>query len=294
MNKIKKFFDSLFHRTPLMKVRLDRGPKDGAEKTFVFLHGIAASYNTFRATLSEIALDADFKNCRLIALDLIGFGRSPKLKDWPYTYESYSKSLRKTLKKLKVQEPVVLVGHSMGCLIAVDFVLRQKEKDHRLQVESMILVSPPIMKPEDARKLPERFMIRAYEDLAKHTHDKAVLTITSFISKVSSFENKNFDTPAFRRSMDNLITNAETWKKIRKISIPTTILHGVTDPLVVGENLTELAKKNRNIRYISSLGGHDILGPKQKKLIKAMADTMRSVRVRSAAKVTFEQPKLDR
>lgn len=277
-----------------MKARLDRGPKEGAEKTFVFLHGIAASYKTFRATLSEVGLDENFRNCRLVALDLVGFGRSPKPKDWPYTYESYSKSLRKTLKKLKVKEPVVLVGHSMGCLIATDFTMRQMEKDKRLQIESMILVSPPVMKPEDARKLPERFMVRVYEDLAKHTHDKAVRTITSFVSKVSSFENKNFNTPAFRRSMDNLITNAETWKRLKKIPVPTVILHGVTDPLVVRENLVELTKRSRQIKFVTALGGHDILGPKQKKLVKAMADTLRKVPVRSSTKVSFEQPKLNR
>ena len=50
----KKLFNSLFRRTPIMKVRFDHGPKENAEKTFVFIHGIAASYKTFKSTLDEV------------------------------------------------------------------------------------------------------------------------------------------------------------------------------------------------------------------------------------------------
>ena len=270
---LKKLFNSLFRRTPVMKVRFDWGPKTNEDKTFIFIHGIAASYKTFKPILNEITKGESLKNCRIVALDLIGFGRSPRPKDWPYDFEHYNKSLSKTLRKNKIKGQIVLVGHSMGCLIVVNFAKKMIEKNKGNKIEKLILVSPPIMKPKDLRGLPERFMAKSYIELAKHTDAAGVLAIANFANKISSFENKNFDTPAFRKSMDNLIVTPKTWEIIRKIKLPITILHGVADPLVVGGNLSELARMNKHIEYITALGAHDILGAKQKKLIKILEET---------------------
>ena len=275
----KKLLNFLFRRTPVMKVRFDRGPKTNEDKTFVFIHGIAASYKTFKPTLDEIAKNETFKDCRIVALDLIGFGRSPHPKDWPYDFEHYNKSLFKTMRKNKIKGQVVLVGHSIGCLIAVNFAKRMIEKNKGDRIEKLVLVSPPIMKPKDLRGLPEKFMAKSYIELAKHTDTVGVLTLANFANKISSFENKNFNTPAFRKSMDNLIVTSKTWGIIRKMRVPITILHGVADPLVVGSNLSDVAKMNKYIEYITALGAHDILGAKQKKLVKILEETAASSRL---------------
>lgn len=270
MIKILRRLKSLFRFPPVMTLRFDVGPKLDPAKTVIFLHGIAASYKTFRPTLSQITLDPDFKHTRLMAFDLIGFGRSKRPRNWPYDFESYRKVLRKTFQKYHIRGPVIIVGHSMGCLIAADFAQDQKIHKRRLQVESLILVSPPVFRPKDTQYLPDRFLIKSYRDIARHSSNSAVQTIAAFASHISSFENRNFNTPAFRRSMEQLIISPATWRTLSKIRIPTTIIHGLADPLVIGQNLEALAKRSRHIEYITCLGAHDILGAKQRKLIQTI------------------------
>ncbi len=44
--------------------------------TVVFLHGISATSETWRNTLRQLSKDPDLTEVRIIALDLLGFGKS--------------------------------------------------------------------------------------------------------------------------------------------------------------------------------------------------------------------------
>jgi len=86
----------------------DIGPKK--KNALVFIHGW-----TGNADLWKDSFDA-FPNHRVIALDLIGHGKSDKPKV-EYSMDLFAKSVEAVLKAAKVDK-AVLVGHSMGMPVA--------------------------------------------------------------------------------------------------------------------------------------------------------------------------------
>lgn len=269
-------FDYLIHRilgVPLrMRVRYDRTVGRGRpELTVVFLHGIASSYTVWRHVIREVAGAKDMKGVRFVAVDLIGFGKSKKPDWFGYDYRQYEKAIKSTLRKLKVRTPIVLCGHSMGSLIAVDFATENPER-----IQSLVLVSPPFLRPGDLRRLPDEFYVKAYTDLKNHTGNVVVGTIASFISKVSSFDKKALDTEAFRKSMEEIVLNRENWGKILGLEKPVYMVHGRLDPLVLGANLRAVAKQNKHIVLTECVGGHDVSGVKCRKVARAIREAVRA------------------
>lgn len=266
--------DCLVHRVlgvPLkMRVRYDRVVGGGKpELTVVFLHGIASSYRVWRHVIAEVAGTKDMKGVRFVAVDLIGFGKSKKPDWYGYDYKSYRKALRATLRKLKVRTPVVMVGHSMGCLIATDYAAENPE-----DIQSLVLVSPPFLRPGDLRRIPDKFYVKAYSGLKNHSGNAVVGAMAGFVSAVSSFDKKALDTEAFRKSMEEIILNRGNWERILKMDKPVHIVHGRLDPLVLGANLRAVAGANRNVVLTECVGGHDVAGVKCQKVVRLIRDTV--------------------
>lgn len=105
------------------------GAKESLAGTIVFLPGIGATTRYFRDRVRPLAA-----RVRVVLVDLLGFGRSPK--PWAtYSVERHVAELHRVLGGLG---PVTLVGHSLGARIAVAYAAR-----HPAQVRRLILISIP-------------------------------------------------------------------------------------------------------------------------------------------------------
>ena len=259
-----------FLKIPItMRVRYDHCIAKNPDLTVVFLHGIASSYATWREVLPPLAKDKDLSKVRFVALDLIGFGKSEKPDWYGYDYASYRKTLARTLKKLKIHTPIVLCGHSMGCLISIDFAANG---DHL--IDQLILVSPPIIKRSEVAGVQDQVYTKLYGELRMHTDAKPVSVIATFVDALSSFEKRSLNTPAFRKTMDNIILNKENYSTAANLKVPMEVIHGRFDPLVIGANLKKLAERNSHFKLTETFGGHDMTGAKAKKIDKVFKDTM--------------------
>lgn len=254
----------ILRRPYRMRVRRDNHPKN-PQLTVVLLHGIASSSSAWRKTVEQLITVPDLKSVRFISLDLIGFGKNRPTKYFHYNYANYRKALHLTLQKLRVNTPVILAGHSMGALIAIDYV-----EHYPKDIRSLLLVSPPFLKPTDLHKLPDKFYLKSFTALSEHTSDPVIKTFANFVSHISSFEHISLDTKAFRQCMNNIVLNDHNWQSATKLNIPTTLIHGRLDPLVVNANLRDIAKRNRHITFIESLSGHDITGAKRTKTVNTL------------------------
>ena len=105
--------------------------RKGTEPAIVFVHGFCQSSTYWAPTLERVAEHG----VRGIAIDLPGFGRSAS-EPGPYTMPGLADALARELDAIGVRRPVVLVGGSMGGVVAQHFVLR-----HPQRVERLLLVA---------------------------------------------------------------------------------------------------------------------------------------------------------
>lgn len=234
--------------------------------TVIFLHGISATSETWRTTFHTFSKNPDLKGVRLIALDLLGFGKSLQSNWLDYDYLDYNTALNASLKKYKVTGPIVLVGHSMGSLIAANYATNYHSS---VNLVGLILVSPPVLMPEELSKLPDRVYTKSYSSLHRLARDEPVMeVIANFIQRFSSFSSKYIKTPAFGRSMEQVILNHNNFQTFTNVRIPTLIIHGHFDPLVMRSNLKHAAEANPEyIRFVSVMGHHDVSSQKRTKIL---------------------------
>lgn len=236
------------------------------ELTVIFLHGIAADSNTWRITCREIGQDKSLQKVRLVALDLLGFGRSLHASWLDYDYYDYVMALNRTIKHLKISGPIIIVGHSMGALIAAHYATDQYASVQPLR---LILVSPPVLLAAELAHLPDKIYTKTYGSLHRIAKDvPAAETLAHFIQRFSSFRSNYLKAPSFQKSMDNIILNRDNYKTFTSLKVPTLLLHGHFDPLVLGANLRRVAKHNpRYVKYQSVIGHHDVSAGKRVKII---------------------------
>jgi pimeloyl-ACP methyl ester carboxylesterase len=82
----------------------------------VLIHGFGASSDHWRQNLPVLGI-----NQRVYALDLIGFGHSAKPQpglEIDYTFETWAQLVLDFCQEM-IQEPVFLVGNSIGCVVAL-------------------------------------------------------------------------------------------------------------------------------------------------------------------------------
>jgi pimeloyl-ACP methyl ester carboxylesterase len=95
------------------------------------------------------------KDFRVVRLQTLNIERSQKKEPLPpkYSVKIESNAMARSLDRLGIVEPVDLVGHSFGALVALDFAL-----DHPERIRTLVLAEPPaywIVSPEELRSDPQ-------------------------------------------------------------------------------------------------------------------------------------------
>jgi pimeloyl-ACP methyl ester carboxylesterase len=90
----------------------------------VLVHGFGASWGHWRQNIPVLA-----ENCRVYALDLLGFGNSAKPepgKKIAYTLEMWGQQVADFCREV-VGEPAFLVGNSIGCIVVMQAAVSNPE-----------------------------------------------------------------------------------------------------------------------------------------------------------------------
>ncbi|MDQ2788142.1 MAG: alpha/beta fold hydrolase [Chloroflexota bacterium] len=113
--------------------------EEGTGSPILFLHALGASSRYFAGRLGTLPLAY---HC--VMPDLLGFGRSPK-PEIAYTVEDHLAALQRTLDRLRLtDQPIVLVGHSLGAILAVEYAARFPD-----QVRGLVLLALPLYRSRD-------------------------------------------------------------------------------------------------------------------------------------------------
>ncbi|MBB6369380.1 alpha/beta fold hydrolase [Chryseobacterium shigense] len=112
---------------------MDVQPKKANGKTIMLLHG----KNFNGAYWEKTAKDLSDKGFRVIIPDQIGFGKSSKPQSYQFSFSQLAQNTKAILDKLEIDKIIVL-GHSMGGMVATRFTLLYPEKVQKLILENPI------------------------------------------------------------------------------------------------------------------------------------------------------------
>ena len=216
---------------------------------------------------------------RVIAVDLLGFGQSPKPSWIKYNAKTQARSVAATLVKMKLSQQPIIVGHSLGALVAV-----ATAKRYPFTIKHLILCSPPFYKPEtqeDGVFQRDILLRKIYRQTMKHP--ETFQRLSQLAIKVG-LANKSLDLSGDRldtyfATLETSIINQTSLKDIERLRLPITILYGMFDPMVIGSHIRKLAKTRSNISAQRLFTGHEIVGAYEKKVaevIKGMAEKSNS------------------
>jgi len=108
----------------------------GGPRTLVFIAGLGGTTRYWEARIGPLC-----RSHRIILVDLLGFGESPK--PWTkYDIERHVGALEGAISDLG---PITIVGHSLGALVATAYAARHPER-----IEGVVLVSLPYFGSQDA------------------------------------------------------------------------------------------------------------------------------------------------
>lgn len=112
---------------------MDVKPQKSNGKTILLLHG----KNFNGAYWERTAKDLSGKGFRVIIPDQIGFGKSSKPHSYQFSFSQLAENTKAILDELGIDKTIVL-GHSMGGMVATRFTLLYPEKVQKLILENPI------------------------------------------------------------------------------------------------------------------------------------------------------------
>jgi pimeloyl-ACP methyl ester carboxylesterase len=218
--------------------------KSGKGPAIVLLHGMVGSsryWDDIAAALSPTHT--------VIAVDLLGFGKSPKPADASYTVDEHIAALRRTLERQRLTKPFVVVGHSMGGLLAAAYA-----QAYPNEVRKLVMLSTPLFKNQgEARRVlsgsKTRIRMMLYGPSARMTcwmmcrlRPLARLLAPLYLRKVPMKVARDMPLHTWRsysRSMENIL-ECQVYLDFSKLGMPTTVAYGLQDDLIIPGNINEL------------------------------------------------------
>jgi pimeloyl-ACP methyl ester carboxylesterase len=239
--------------------------------TVLFIHGIGASGAMWDEVIGGLPMTID-----IITIDLLGFGKSPRPSWAVYSAKTQARSVIATLLKLRLRGRVILVGHSLGALVAVEVAKR-----YPLLVRSLILCSPPFYSDRETKLLftnHDKLLKNLY--VLAQNHPEQIVKVSALalkyglVNKAFDVTNDNIDT--YVAALESSIINQTSLEDAKRLRLPTAIIHGALDPVVIKKNLKEVTKENSNVSFHQILAGHEIKGLYVKSVTDAVMKSVES------------------
>jgi len=247
---LRNYWHNAHAATPLFVVEQDVG------RPVVLLHGLTGTHEYFALLANRLS-----QTNRVIAPDLLGFGRSP----WPdisYTVDEHLAALEPVLPK----EPFVLIGHSMGALLALEFARRNPGR-----VAGLVLISPPsiedrsalgkILKAESAvESLMELdnfwapvvcHLHEAFGELTYYAYRPFVARALPDAVVLAATQHR---WASYNGSLENVVLKLRATEILRQIKVPTLTIVGDDDAYIDRTKLQLIAPN-----VVIAKGGHNIL-----------------------------------
>lgn len=213
-------------------------------KTLVFIHGVSSSSSAW--DLYEKKFETKYN---ILSLDLRGHGKSLKYENFDdYQIQNFASDIYELLKELHIEKSI-LISHSFGTLVALEFMVL-----HQDMLTKVIFLSPNY-------NMKGRFLSKILRPLLKIT---SLLSIFPFSPKPKNHIDyevyKNTGDWNIRRLFTDIrntglrvylycIRQSYTFdreKFLKEIKIPTLIIHGKKDTISPVSSSICMAEKIKN------------------------------------------------
>lgn len=269
-----------FRRPYRLACMVDVGPKD--RPVIVLLHGLGRSAQVWEYLVGMLPHD----RFRIVAFDLLGFGDSPKPERIRYAVDDHARAVIASLSRQRVRKPVIIVGHSMGCLIAARVARLRPDLVRHLVLYEMPLYSG----------LPEKRLYRLRLNIYFSLYDR----ITQFrpifsgdgksraqrlAESIAGFTLNDATWKPFVKSLRHTIMEQTTADDLRHIQVPIDVIYGSRDQLVIRGKTQLIFGED-----VTNITAHTI---KESHRISEKASTFLAERVRAAASEGHTQREID-
>jgi pimeloyl-ACP methyl ester carboxylesterase len=227
---------------------MDVQPKHPNGKSIILLHG----KNFNGAYWGETAEVLSSKGYRVIIPDQIGFGKSSKPEHFQYSFYQLAKNTKSLLDTLGITNVIVL-GHSMGGMLAVRFALTYPQATDKL-----ILADPIGLEDYQAKEsyhgVGERYQvelnqtynkIREYEQTSYY-HNEWKPQYDEWLNVFAGWTmSKDYKLIAWNAALTyDMIMTQPVCYELSNITVPTLLIIGQSDRTAVGkDNATEQVKE---------------------------------------------------
>lgn len=236
--------DRLWHGWLKRPYRLSKPIDQGNGRVVVLLHGLAASGSSWEPAASKLA-EAGF---RAVSYDLLGFGNSPAPSRLNYTIDDHAEAVIASIKSLKTGN-VVLVGHSMGAIIAARVARLQPKL-----VDRLVLYQVPVYGEREngqARDVRDLAYIRILDFLAGNEHRtiKTARRLEALARSALRFTIDEKNWVAFEGSVRNTLLQEAVFDDIKISKVQTDVIYGVYDPLVLRKSMMNVFKPSGTVAF---------------------------------------------
>ncbi len=192
--------------------------------TIVFLHGFIASKKYWRKLLP--LFDETLYDC--ITIDLLGHGTFTRKKDSSYDWNAHLTHVSEQIDKSTSSEKLVLVGHSMGSMLALEYAIKYPDR-----VVSTILVHPPLFLDGKQARSDVHATSRFYRYLVTSKYRQIGWFILQLLpNRVSRHGSK-----ARNLTLQNVIYQPTVVDNLRDYTEPALVLVGRDDRPIYHENI---------------------------------------------------------
>ncbi|MFT5202681.1 MAG: acylglycerol lipase, partial [Candidatus Aldehydirespiratoraceae bacterium] len=230
-------------RDGLVQLRRRWKPTGEAHAIVLLLHGIAEHSGRYEHVGRRLA-DSGFD---VIAIDQRGFGQSGGRRGHVDDWSQFGDDVEDQMNELKAMGlPIVLLGHSMGGLIATRYVV-----DERVQPDLLVLSGPAL-----GAEIPRRFRIAAPllgriapTLVIKEDGNPSLLSKDEAVGEVFYADPLRVPYPTAALGWGLMKAIGEARAGINKVTMPTLVMHGGDDRLVPA-NASEIFETLSNAERI--------------------------------------------
>lgn len=224
----------------------------GKGKLVVLLHGLFGD-GTQWEHITDILVASGH---RVVTVDLLGHGRSPKPAHANFNAKENVVALRAALESVKATQDATIVGYSMGGAVALSYTAKYPES-----VSELVIISTPFyLRPEQmlaTKYASSLFITKAISGL--FTVAEKLLMPGKVLAKATKFGDTKqwhkmigaYDTTLDPRvvsgSIKNLVQHYDFAGELAKVTVPVSFYCGKKDSFIVQGQLYALKQFNPNM-----------------------------------------------